>query len=69
MQEPKKTCTVQSKHFCMYCKSLVSNFARHIRRKHMHYSDMQKVLSQPKNSIKRKRLLTPLRKKTTIFII
>lgn len=49
------------KHFCCYCKVEVSNYARHLERKHSNERKVQIFLSLDKNSKKRKFLINQLR--------
>ncbi|KAL4704338.1 hypothetical protein ACJJTC_019383 [Scirpophaga incertulas] len=58
-----KTRRERIKDFCFYCETGVLNFARHVIRNHTTETEVQKILAYPKKSIKRKNLLTALRKK------
>ncbi|KAL4720667.1 hypothetical protein ACJJTC_019396 [Scirpophaga incertulas] len=59
--KPKKV--IRDRDFCFFCENLVLNFARHLLRQHMYEPEVQRIVSYPKNSIKRKSKITELRKK------
>ncbi|KAL4721182.1 hypothetical protein ACJJTC_003045 [Scirpophaga incertulas] len=59
--KPKKV--IRGRDFCFFCENLVLNFARHLLRQHMYEPEVQRIVSYPKNSIKRKSKITELRKK------
>nr|CAI5851296.1 unnamed protein product [Callosobruchus analis] len=54
--------TRRLKHFCLFCKMEVSNFARHLQRHHSHKPELRQIMLLPQGSVKRKFLLTKLRK-------
>lgn len=47
---------------CMYCEQNVTNFSRHLIRRHDNEIDVVKVMSLKKNSVERKYLLEKIRK-------
>lgn len=58
----------KKRNYCFFCKTLVLNFSRHIVRNHSIEPEVQKVLSMPKQSKSRKRLLAIIRKKGNYII-
>ncbi|XP_050516234.1 uncharacterized protein LOC126891100 [Diabrotica virgifera virgifera] len=55
--------TKKLKNFCYYCKTDVTNFARHVTVHHSAELDVIQLNSKPVNSLERKRLLAKLRNK------
>lgn len=49
--------------FCLYCEELVTNFPRHLERKHPLEEDIRKILVMPKKSNERKKFLELLKNK------
>lgn len=49
--------------FCLFCKSNVLNFARHVTRNHSSEMMVKKIVSLPRKNPKRKKILELLRKK------
>nr|XP_023017337.1 uncharacterized protein LOC111506492 [Leptinotarsa decemlineata] len=47
---------------CLYCNTDVTNFSRHLFRKHAEEESVQKILSQPKGKHSRKKMIELLRK-------
>ena len=54
---------IRQRNFCIYCETAVTNFSRHVIRNHKLEIDVQQILSKPKLSNDRKKLLTLLRNK------
>ncbi|KAG5896075.1 hypothetical protein JTB14_006864 [Gonioctena quinquepunctata] len=53
----------REKDLCFYCDSEVLNFARHLLRNHSSEIEVQKIASLPSNDLRRKRLITEIRKR------
>ncbi|KAF5275326.1 hypothetical protein FQR65_LT16723 [Abscondita terminalis] len=54
--------------FCYLCESAVLNFARHLKRNHMQEIEVQRIFSMPPKNLKRKILISNLRKKGNYLI-
>lgn len=54
---------IRQKNYCVFCESAVTKFSRHLVRNHQNELEVQKILSKPKTSEERKRLMTVLRNK------
>ncbi|KAF5270523.1 hypothetical protein FQR65_LT17835 [Abscondita terminalis] len=51
------------KHFCLYCHSLQTKFARHLTLKHKTEEDVKKFINIPKGFPERKKIIDAIRKK------
>lgn len=59
----KITKRVRDKHFCIFCHTFVTNFARHISRMHPGEPEVQQLQSKERNSLERKNLINLIRNK------
>ncbi|KAJ0172348.1 hypothetical protein K1T71_012321 [Dendrolimus kikuchii] len=67
-RKSKSTNNFRDKDYCFYCETFVLNFARHLLRHHIYESDVQKIISKPKKSLERKKLIAALRKKGNYLV-
>ena len=49
--------------FCLYCEELITNFPRHLERKHPLEDDVRKIIIMPKKSLERNNYLELLKNK------
>lgn len=59
---------LRDRNYCIFCKTTVLNFVRHITRNHLKEPEVRRVLAKPVGSRERKQLLSLMRKRGNYLI-